>query len=415
MRRFDGLAAFSSIAVAVDTNGTLEQVPGEIVSGNYFDVLGDPFPRGAWLRRGRGPSRLTGPRGCRLERVLETAPRRRCQRGRADGRHQWRDLHDRRGYAGRLHEPRARTGAGAVRARRAAARGPAADGRPAPSARTLELVDRPRRRLAQPGRTAPPGCEPEATAAALDVVAERPRVAEEPGSPAPRKFTVAHLGDGPGVRTSARPVLAILGGAVLLVLLIACANVAGLLAARAVSRRREVAIRLAVGASRARLIRQWLTESVLLALMGSAGALLVARWMTSLLYRFGVPESLDIGLDGRVLAFTLDHRRGVWASLRTCAGPPGAASRHAGRTAGRRWRDRVRGPRRADAQRVRRVPGRARPDPAGRRRALSSHGAERVCRESGIFRRRRHGSGGDRSRRPWGRRAGRGSGPLPRA
>jgi putative ABC transport system permease protein len=102
--------------------------------------------------------------------------------------------------------------------------------------------------------------------------------------------------------------LKVMMGAVTLLLLITCANVANLLLARAATRQREVAIRLAIGAARARLVRQLLTESALLALVGAIAGLFVARWGTtalvSLISTNASPVSLDLALNVRVLAFT---------------------------------------------------------------------------------------------------------------
>ncbi len=102
--------------------------------------------------------------------------------------------------------------------------------------------------------------------------------------------------------------LKILFGAVALVLLIACANVANLLLARAAARRREFAVRAALGASRFRIARQMLIESLLLAFAGGAVGLVLAAWTTSLLARVAhetVPRMSGLQLNGKVLGFNL--------------------------------------------------------------------------------------------------------------
>ena len=111
-----------------------------------------------------------------------------------------------------------------------------------------------------------------------------------------------------GLRSQFSKSVFLLMGMVGLVLLIACSNVAGLLMARASSRQREIALRISLGASKARVAGQLLTESIMLGLLGGSVALLVARWASVLLVGLlaSGQNSVQLGLqlDGRVLAFT---------------------------------------------------------------------------------------------------------------
>jgi len=112
-----------------------------------------------------------------------------------------------------------------------------------------------------------------------------------------------------GLRLAAAGFLALLMSLVSVVLLIACANLAGVLLARATVRRREIALRVAIGAGRMRLVRQFLTETVMLFLLGGAGGLLLSQGLTSLAMKllpaFPVPVNLEMPIDGRVVVFGL--------------------------------------------------------------------------------------------------------------
>src|ERR1039458_2457089 len=109
----------------------------------------------------------------------------------------------------------------------------------------------------------------------------------------------------------ARPAMLIMFGAVGLLVLLACANIANLLLARAMGRRRETGIRLALGADRRRLLRQWITESLLLAAVGGGAGLLLAASSLRFLIHLApqdVPRLAETRLDGAVLAFSV----GLW-------------------------------------------------------------------------------------------------------
>src|SRR4029450_4918923 len=117
---------------------------------------------------------------------------------------------------------------------------------------------------------------------------------------------VSAAGGQSGLRDEYTQPLLVMMGVVGLVLLIACANIANLLLARATARAHEWSVRLAIGASRGRLARQQLIESLLLATMGAAAGVIVARWGSQLLVSQLDSDavSLELPLDWRLLAFT---------------------------------------------------------------------------------------------------------------
>ncbi len=301
----DGLAAFNGIALTLDVNGTPERIEGQVVTGNFFDVLGVPAALGRTLNpeddRIGSPVRVAVLSYGTWQRRFGSDPNVVGRSVSLNG-----NLYNvigvaRRGFGGpevgdapevwvpMALQPEVRPpSAGALRQR-------------FPDMRLLHARDV--RWLSMVGRLRE-GSSVAAAAAALDVVGRRLQTAY-PDSNRDISATVMSLGDGPGLRTGARPLLGLVGVAVTLVLLIACANVASLLLARAVTRRREVAVRIAIGAGRGQLVSQWLTESVLLGLLGSAAALVVAYWGIPTLYGFGIPEGVDLSLNLRVLAFTI--------------------------------------------------------------------------------------------------------------
>jgi putative ABC transport system permease protein len=144
--------------------------------------------------------------------------------------------------------------------------------------------------------------------AAVDLNAVEASIAPAAGRPRPLmlRFAPGRQGDSMLPEATGGP-LQLLLGAALLVLLVASANIANLLLARATDRSREIAVRCALGAGRARLARLVLIETLLLGVSGAAAALVVARWLADFavpfISRFGDPVALDVGLDWRVVLF----------------------------------------------------------------------------------------------------------------
>jgi putative ABC transport system permease protein len=162
-----------------------------------------------------------------------------------------------------------------------------------------------------------PGVSPEQIAARLKVISPQIFAATIPQNWKPdmqkdyqSRFLVSEpAGKGfSDVRRSYNQPLRMLMAVVGLVLLIACANIASLMLARAATRQKEISIRLAIGASRSRLVRQLLTECVLLSIAGAVLGALLARWGCAILVRFiSTPKSpvfLQFSVDGRILGFT---------------------------------------------------------------------------------------------------------------
>jgi putative ABC transport system permease protein len=150
-----------------------------------------------------------------------------------------------------------------------------------------------------------PGITTDAAAAELTLIARRLEQ-QHPDTQAGRSVVLVRMHD--QLVDDARATLFVLMGAMALVLLIACANVANLLLARTAQRQREMAVRSALGAGRVRLVRQLLTENLLLALMSGAAGLALGHWMLRGLMAVlppgtGVPR--EVGIDGTVLAFAL--------------------------------------------------------------------------------------------------------------
>ena len=151
-----------------------------------------------------------------------------------------------------------------------------------------------------------PGVSLEQARSAMDVIAAGYRAAHPAHVDAPSSIEVLPLLD--DAVGDQRQSYLMLFGAVGCVLLIACANIANLLLARFAARRKEIAARLALGATRGMIVRQLATESMIVALLGGAAGVLMAQWALALVVALGadlIPRAVEIALDSKALGFSL--------------------------------------------------------------------------------------------------------------
>ena len=297
---FSGLAGHFPLAPAslATTGGTPERVWGALVSGNYFDVVAPPLAAG----RGIGPEHDQVEGRDPVVVLSDSLWRRRfgADRG-AIGR--TAVFNGRRYTIIGIMAPGFR---GSDRGIVCEFWAPLAMRRDFVPDLTKDTESRTANWIGVSGRLKP-GVSRAQAAAALNVVYTRINQTYRKNERRP-PLTLDKAGRIPGEQQGVAGLMTILMVVVGLVLLIACANVANLMLARAVDRQREIGIRLAVGAGRGRLVRQLLTESVILAALGAAGGFALAYAAARALSRFQLPLpmpfALDFTPDLRVLAFT---------------------------------------------------------------------------------------------------------------
>jgi macrolide transport system ATP-binding/permease protein len=305
-RVFSGLAAYQLLSLSMNSDGQPEMVQGALVSGNFFSVLGvqpvlgrtflaeeDRTPGshpvavisyGLWRRRFNSDPGLVG-KMLRLNghnfTIVGVAPR--------------DFIGVDRGFVADVWAPIMMYAQLLPRLTRISETDPLRD-------RSFSWINGVIGRLQ-------PSVDFEAAQTGLNVIARQLEQAY-PETNRETRVTLFPFSEGqPHIRSALVSASSLLLAVVALVLLIACANVANLLLARAAARQKEIAIRVALGAGRGQIIRQILTECVLLSLLSGAAGVLLAVWAVNLILRLkppvAMPIVIEIGIDWHVLGFTL--------------------------------------------------------------------------------------------------------------